>query len=76
LQDFGFRTTFVPENFLHQGKYTEKLQAMGVETIYSPYFVNIHNLIIEKGCNFDLVVICRADIDSVAPISTLPTPTP
>jgi len=62
LQDFGFRTTFVPENFLHQGKYTEKLQAMGVETIYSPYFVNIHNLIIEKGCNFDLVVICRADI--------------
>jgi O-antigen biosynthesis protein len=62
LQDFGFRTTFVPENLLHQGKYTDKLQAMGVEAIYSPYYGSIHDLITEKNCSFDLVVICRADI--------------
>jgi putative sugar O-methyltransferase len=63
LQDFGFRTTFVPENnFAHRGTYTNHLQAMGVEAIYRPYYENIRDLILEKDRNFDLVIICRADI--------------
>jgi glycosyltransferase involved in cell wall biosynthesis len=63
LQDFGFQTTFVPENnFLHRGKYTHDLQALGVEAIHRPYYQNIRDLITEKDRNFDLVIICRAEI--------------
>src|SRR5262249_9368141 len=65
LNEFGFRVTFVPEdNFGHQGKYTDTLQAMGVEAIYAPYFHNVRDLLIEKGGNFELVVLCRVEIAS------------
>jgi putative sugar O-methyltransferase len=62
LQELGFQTTFVPENFLYRGDYTKKLQALGVEAIYRPRYVSIRDLITERDSNFDLVVICRADI--------------
>ena len=65
LNEFGFRVTFVPENnFRHRGKYTDTLQAMGVEAIYAPYFHNVRDLLIEKGGNFELVVLCRVEIAS------------
>jgi O-antigen biosynthesis protein len=65
LNEFGFRVTFVPEsNFIHRGKYTDTLQAMGVETIYAPYFRNVRDLLIEKDGNFELVVLCRVEIAS------------
>ena len=63
LNQFGFRVTFVPEcNFIHRGKYTDTLQAMGVEAIYAPYFHNVRDLLIEKDGNFELVVLCRVEI--------------
>jgi GT2 family glycosyltransferase/glycosyltransferase involved in cell wall biosynthesis len=63
LNEFGFRVTFVPEsNFIHRGKYTDTLQAMGVEAIYAPYFHNVRDLLIEKDGNFELVVLCRVEI--------------
>jgi glycosyltransferase involved in cell wall biosynthesis len=65
LNEFGFRVTFVPEsNFIHRGKYTDTLQAMGVETIYAPYFDNVRDLLIEKDGNFEFVVLCRVEIAS------------
>jgi glycosyltransferase involved in cell wall biosynthesis len=65
LNEFGFRVTFVPDsNFIHRGKYTDTLQAMGVEAIYAPYFHNVRDLLIEKGGNFELVVLCRVEIAS------------
>jgi O-antigen biosynthesis protein len=65
LNEFGFRVTFVPENnFIHRGKYTDTLQAMGVEAIYAPYFHNVRDLLIEKDGNFELVVLCRVEIAS------------
>jgi O-antigen biosynthesis protein len=63
LNEFGFRVTFAPEsNFGHRGKYTERLQAMGVEAIYAPYFDNVRDLLIEKDGDFELVVLCRVEI--------------
>jgi glycosyltransferase involved in cell wall biosynthesis len=65
LNEFGSRVTFVPEsNFIHRGKYTDTLQAMGVEAIYAPYFHNVRDLLIEKDGNFELVVLCRVEIAS------------
>src|SRR5262249_31453846 len=65
LNEFGFRVTFVPENnFGHQGKYTDALQAMGVEAIYAPYFHNVRDLLIAKDGDFELVVLCRVEIAS------------
>ena len=65
LNEFGFRVTFVPDsNFIHRGKYTDTLQAMGVEAIYAPYFHNVRDLLIEKDGNFELVVLCRVEIAS------------
>src|SRR5262245_14821871 len=65
LNEFGFRVTFVPEcNFIHRGKYTDTLQAIGVEAIYAPYFHNVRDLLIEKDGNFELVVLCRVEIAS------------
>jgi GT2 family glycosyltransferase len=63
LNEFGFRVTFVPEsNFIHRGKYTDTLQAMGVEAIYAPYFNTVCDVLIEKDGDFELVVLCRAEI--------------
>jgi putative sugar O-methyltransferase len=62
LQSFGFQITFVPENLQYRDEYTDKLQAMGVETIHNRYYGSIRDLIIEKNCSFDLVFICRADV--------------
>jgi glycosyltransferase involved in cell wall biosynthesis len=65
LNGFGFRVTFVPDsNFIHRGKYTDTLQAMGVEAIYAPYYHNVRELLIEKDGNFELVVLCRVEIAS------------
>jgi glycosyltransferase involved in cell wall biosynthesis len=65
LNEFGFRVTFVPDsNFIHRGRYTDTLQAMGVEAIYAPYFQNVRDLLIEKDGNFELVVLCRVEIAS------------
>ena len=63
LNELGFRVTFIPEsNFVHREKYTDTLQAMGVEAIYGPYYTNIRDLLIEKNGNFELVVLCRVEI--------------
>ena len=63
LNEFGFRVTFVPENnFIHRGKYTDTLQAMGVEAIYAPSFHNVRDLLIERDGNFELAVLSRVEI--------------
>jgi O-antigen biosynthesis protein len=65
LNEFGFRVTFVPDsNFKYRGKYTDTLQAMGVEAIYAPFYHNVRDLLIDKNGNFELVVLCRVEIAS------------
>lgn len=58
--DLGFRVTFIPEsNFLHRGKYTEALQACGIEVVYHPYNSTVGE-VLERGTReFDIVVLCR-----------------
>ncbi len=60
LQGLGFKVTFVPvDNFLWTKAYSAPLQAMGVETIYHPFYSRFEPFISVRGGEFDLVVVHR-----------------
>lgn len=59
LQSLGFKCTFVPTNVAWMGHYTEALQRMGVECLYSPYIGSINEVIEKRGREFDLIYITR-----------------
>ncbi len=59
LQALGFKCTFVPQNMAYMGRYTETLQRMGIECVYSPFAASVNDLIEERGAEFDLVYITR-----------------
>lgn len=40
LQALGFHIVFIPDDFTYSLKYTQQLQDMSVEILFSPYFVN------------------------------------
>ncbi|WP_421860372.1 glycosyltransferase [Oceanicaulis sp.] len=60
LQGLGYKVTFVPvDNFLWTKAYSAPLQAMGVETIYHPFYSRFEPFITARGAEFDLVLIHR-----------------
>ncbi|MBP7779914.1 MAG: glycosyltransferase [Burkholderiaceae bacterium] len=59
LQALGFKCTFVPMNMAYMGGYTEQLQRMGIECLYSPFANNVNQLIEQRGREFDVVYITR-----------------
>jgi len=60
LQSLGFKVTFVPvDNFLWTKAYSAPLQAMGIETIYHPFYSRFEPFISARGSEFDLVVVHR-----------------
>ena len=60
LQALGYKVTFVPvDNFLWTKTYSAPLQAMGVETIYHPFYSRFEPFITARGAEFDLVMIHR-----------------
>lgn len=40
LQALGFHIIFIPDDFTYSPMYTQKLQEIGVEVLFSPYFIN------------------------------------
>ena len=61
LVSFGYRVTFIPKsNLLHFGAYTTALQNMGVECLFHPYIDSVQSLIAERGGEFDVVMLARA----------------
>lgn len=62
LQANGFKVTFVAENLAHLGKYTDELQRMGVECIHAPFYNSVHELLQQRGAEFNLVYITRFDV--------------
>lgn len=60
LQALGYKVTFVPvDNFLWTKAYSAPLQAMGIETIYHPFYSRFEPFISARGSEFDLVVVHR-----------------
>ncbi|MBX2882271.1 MAG: glycosyltransferase [Granulosicoccus sp.] len=55
----GCKITFVPQNFAHLGMYTEILQRMGVECVYSPFCTSMEDFLVQRGAEFDAVYITR-----------------
>lgn len=62
LQELGYRVHFVPgSNFAHWGKGTKRLQQMGIECLYHPFFNSLDAIIEERGDMFDYVVLSRPE---------------
>jgi hypothetical protein len=62
LQALGFKCTFVPVNMAWLAHYTEQLQRMGVECLYSPFATSVQAVIEQRGSEFDLVYITRYNV--------------
>lgn len=62
LQQLGMKVTFVPENMAHMGKLTRKLQRMGVETLYAPFYGSVFDVIERRIAEFDAVYITRYSV--------------
>ena len=59
LQTLGFKCTFVPQNMAWMGRYTEAMQRMGIECLYSPFASTMNEVIEKRGAEFDLIYITR-----------------
>lgn len=59
LQSLGFKVTFLPENMAYFGGATEALQRSGIECVYAPYVLSVHEVLEARGSEFDLVYITR-----------------
>ncbi len=60
LRSLGCKVTFVPEdNFLYFGQYTQNLQAIGVECLYSPYVSRLADHLRVHGHAYDVVILSR-----------------
>lgn len=58
--DLGYKVTFVPDDLVHADGYTQTLQNLGVECLYSPYVNSIEEYLQEYGREFDVVFLYRA----------------
>jgi glycosyltransferase involved in cell wall biosynthesis len=57
--DLGAKITFLPENLAHFGELTIKLQKMGVEVLYAPFYMSVGSVIRQRINEFDAVYILR-----------------
>jgi O-antigen biosynthesis protein len=62
LQSLGFKVTFLPDNLAYLAHPTEVLQRMGVECMYAPFVLSVHELLETRGSEFDLVYLTRYSI--------------
>ncbi len=59
LLDEGAHVTFVPTDLNHAGADTRRLQQLGVQAWYAPFFGTPARWIREHGHRFDTVLVCR-----------------
>ena len=62
LQHLGFKVTFAANNLLFGGKYSERLQRMGIEVLYLPYSTSLERILAERGREFSLVYVFRYQV--------------
>ena len=61
LQQCGFQVTFAPHNAQRLSPYTERMQEMGIECLYDPFFGNFDALFLERATEFDVIILSRAE---------------
>ncbi len=62
LQSLGFKVTFMPDNLAYMGQLTRRLQRMGVEVLYPPFFFSVYEAIEQRAGEFDAFYITRYEI--------------
>ena len=62
LVSMGCRVTFLPDNLSRTQPYTERLESIGVEVLYTP--VNLAEELEEMGADLRLAIVSRPDIAS------------
>lgn len=63
LGSMGFQVTFIPsDNFLYIPKYTQSLQARGIEVLYAPYDQSVIGHIKEFGSRYELTFLFRPQV--------------
>lgn len=58
-QDLGWKTSFLPDNRQALPGYTEALQDLGIEALYAPWVSDPVGFLVDRGRDFDAVLICR-----------------
>ena len=61
LQGLGFKVTFAAANLEAPQPYVANLQRSGVEVLYRPYVRHLDRHLAERGADYDLVILSRAD---------------
>lgn len=62
FQELGYQITFVPQhNYLYAPEYTDALQRIGIECLYSPYFDNVSEVLDFRN-DFDVVLAYRCNV--------------
>lgn len=59
FQQLGYKVTFLPANRAYLGHYTEDLERMGVEVLYSPFAKTIRSVLQQRGTEFDAIFVTR-----------------
>lgn len=59
LKELNYHVIFMPENLSHDKSYTESLQQLGVECIYTPFIQNPVDYLKDKGKYLDAVLLSR-----------------
>lgn len=63
LRSMNYRVHFIPQsNFLHFGAYTERLEQMGVECIYGPFYNTVRDFLSERRDMFSHVFLARTPV--------------
>ena len=58
----GFKVTFVPQNLAIMGLHTKKLQNMGVEVLYVPFYYSLDDVLNRRLEEMDAVYITRYEV--------------
>lgn len=59
LTEMDYRVSFLPDNRAHAGRYTEALQALGVEALYHPYVTDPRIWLRRYGSELELILLSR-----------------
>ena len=59
LRRLGYAVSFLSDNRMHDGRYTEALQALGVEALYHPYVSSPIAWLRARGRGLDAIVLSR-----------------
>lgn len=64
LQKLGYQVTFAAANLEAPQPYVANLQSRGIEVLYRPYVRSIAQHLADRGCEYELVILSRADAAS------------